>query len=332
MSCTAETAPSAKSVNCRRSLGSASTLLRLGIGFSLILGTGCDRVEQAPAKYDDKLVVFAAASLRDVFTTMGDRFRSTHPGVELRFNFAGTQKLRTQIEHGAAVDVFASADQRHMNELVRASHVLKPVVFARNEPVMVLANEAAQRIREFSQLASTDSIVIGTPDVPIGRYTLQILDRASTTLGADFRSRVEARVVSRELSVRQVLTKVRLGEAEAGLVYRTDALAAQAFTDAQAQVSVVTIPSEINVIAEYPIAVASRTAQPELARAWVEFVLSGAGQEVLRKAGFSDAGQEVLRKGGFSSSSLLGSDSRSQEVSQNGSSGSLRSTEGGAAP
>jgi molybdate transport system substrate-binding protein len=123
--------------------------------------------------------------------------------------------------------------------------------------------------------------VIGTPEVPIGRYTLQILDRASVTpVGADFRSRVEARVVSRELNVRQVLAKVSLGEAQAGIVYRTDA------QSARSQVTVVTIPPEINVTADYPIAVVTGTAHPTLARAFVDLVLSVEGQRALRSAGF----------------------------------------------
>lgn len=242
--------------------------------------TGCKRPEPSPAAREDKLVVFAAASLREVFTAMGDDFKRAHPGVEVTFNFAGTQELRTQLEHGAAADVFASADQRHMDELARASRVSGPVVFARNEPVIVVAKESAASLRGLADLPSANRIVIGAPEVPIGRYTLQILDRASTTLGADFRSRVEARIVSRELNVRQVLTKVSLGEAQAGFVYRTDARAAQD------QVSVVAIPPELNVIAEYPIAVVSGAAHPGLARAWVDFVLSADGQRALRNAGF----------------------------------------------
>jgi len=229
---------------------------------------------------EDRLVVFAATSLRDAFTAMGEDFERAHPGVEVTFNFAGTQELRTQLEHGAGVDVFASADQVHMEALVQGSHTTAPVVFARNEPVIVVATEAAARIRSLTDLPSAARIVIGTPEVPIGRYTLLILDRASATLGADFRARVEAKVVSRELNVRQVLAKVTLGEAQAGIVYRTDA------QSALGQVTVVTIPSEINVTADYPIAVVTGAAHPTLARAFVDFVMSAEGQRALRSAGF----------------------------------------------
>ncbi|WP_437578723.1 molybdate ABC transporter substrate-binding protein [Sorangium sp. So ce887] len=246
----------------------------------LVAACGCGRSGPAPPGREDRLVVFAAASLREVFTAMGEDFERAHAGVELTFNFAGTQELRTQLEHGAAVDVFASADQRHMDELVKSGRAVGPVVFARNEPVLVVARESAGTIRGLADLPAATRIVIGAPEVPIGRYTLQLLDRASATLGADFRARVEARVVSRELNVRQVLTKVRLGEAQAGVVYRTDAHAAQD------GVTVVAIPPEVNVLAEYPIAVVAGAAHPGLARAWVDLVRSEAGQSALRRAGF----------------------------------------------
>jgi molybdate transport system substrate-binding protein len=123
-------------------------------------------------------------------------------------------------------------------------------------------------------------IVVGVPEVPVGKYTLQILDNAAHKLGADFRARVEARIVSRELNVRQVLAKVTLGEADAGIVYRTDI-----GTNRDA-VGVVTIPPEMNVIAKYPIAVVRAAAHPKLAQQWVTFILSEQGQGILRGAGF----------------------------------------------
>lgn len=226
------------------------------------------------------LVLFAAASLRSAFTALGEDFKRNHPGVHLSFNFAGTQELRTQLEQGAEADVFASADQRHMAELVRAGRVKEPATFARNEPVLVVAKESASKIRDFADLPLADRVIVGVPEVPIGRYTLQILERANATLGADFRARVEKKIISRELNVRQVFAKVSLGEAEAGIVYRTDC---QVTTD---KVRLASIPPEVNVIAEYPIAVVSGTKQADLARAWVAFVLSADGQRALQKAGF----------------------------------------------
>lgn len=229
----------------------------------------------------DQLVVFAASSLRDAFTALGATFERAHPGVTVTFSFAGTQELRTQLEHGARADVFASADQRHMDALVAASRVSEPVLFARNEPVLVVATESAGTIRGLADLPRASRVIVGGPEVPIGRYTLAVLDRASATLGADFRARVEARVVSRELNVRQVLAKVALGEAQVGVVYRSDAKAAGP------SVTVVPIPPDINVVAAYPLAVVTGAAHPDLARAWVALVLSPEGRRALEDAGFS---------------------------------------------
>src|SRR6478736_464995 len=261
----------------------AAFALRVLLLALLVFATACKKTEApAPAAMAAKaetLVVFAAASLRESFTAMGEDFKRTHAGLQITFNFAGTQELRTQVEQGAAVDVFASADQRHMQELVRAGQLAEPATFARNEPVIVVSREAASSVHALADLANTQRLVIGTPEVPIGRYTLQILDRAAPSLGAGFRSKVEAHVVSRELNVRQVLTKVKLGEAQAGIVYRTDA---QTTPD----LAVVPIAADINVIAEYPIAVAVKAPHPSVGREWVTYVRSAAGQAALARAGF----------------------------------------------
>jgi len=228
----------------------------------------------------EALVVFAAASLRDAFGNLKTEFAKTHPNLELTFNFAGTQDLRAQLEHGAPVDVFASADRKSMDELESASRVKKPAVFARNEPVIVVAKEQASKVTGLGDLPKLDKLVIGVPDVPIGRYTDRILSNANKTLGADFSSKVEKKIASRELDVRQVLAKVTLGEADAGIVYRTDA------NSAKDKVAVVTIPADVNVVAEYPLAVVAAAPHPALAEEWMKFVLSPAGQELLGQAGF----------------------------------------------
>jgi molybdate transport system substrate-binding protein len=235
---------------------------------------------------EDRVVVFAAASLREVFTELAATFERSHPGLTATLNFAGTQELRAQLEHGAAVDVIASADARHMEELRRAGGVEPPVVFARNELVVILARRGdgdgdGKGIATFAELPNASRVVIGAPEVPIGRYTLQLLDRAAQVLGADFRVRVERKVVSRELSVRQVLAKVSLGEAQAGVVYRSDAEAARG------RVTHLVIPAEVNVVAEYPIALVTGAAHPRRGRAFVDLVRSTEGRRALRAAGFA---------------------------------------------
>jgi molybdate transport system substrate-binding protein len=246
-----------------------------------ILG-GCRQAkpEPTPTPREDKLVVFAAASLREAFAHESDEFKKSHPGIEVTFNFAGTQEIRTQLEQGAPADVFASADERHMKALLDTAKVEAPAIFAQNEPVLVVSKEKAASIHSLAELPLAERIVIGAPEVPIGKYTLQILDKASRNLGADFRTRVEAKVVSRELNVRQVLAKVTLGEADAGIVYRTD------LGPNRDKVSVVTIPPELNIIAEYPIAIVRGALHPVLSQQWVSLILSERGQTILRDSGF----------------------------------------------
>jgi molybdate transport system substrate-binding protein len=227
-----------------------------------------------------ELTVFAASSLRDAFQELGRRFESAHAGATVSINFAGSQELRTQIEHGARADVLASADQRHVSALVDAGLLEPPRTFARNEPVIVVPRGNPAAIRALVDLPRAERIVVGVPDVPIGEYTLRILEGASARYGPGFRDAVEARIASRELNVRQVLAKVRLGEADAAIVYRTDALAAG---DA---VETISIPADLNVMAEYPIAPLRGAPQPALGRAFIDLVLSPAGRAVLARYGF----------------------------------------------
>jgi molybdate transport system substrate-binding protein len=262
-------------MNRRRALGS----LALALGLAACRS---DDQPAAPAPASRDLVVFAAASLRDAFTVIGARFERAHPGARVTFQFAGSQELRTQIEHGAHADVLASADTRHMTALVDAGTMAAPARFARNEPVIVVARDTTAKVAVLADLATVPRLVVGGTDVPIGRYTEQILARADAATPGR-KAAIEARIVSRELNVRQVLTKVSLGEADAGIVYRTDAIAAGA------KVAVVTIAPELNVIAEYPIAVAAAARHQDLAAAFVALVTSAAGQDVLRRHGFSAA-------------------------------------------
>jgi molybdate transport system substrate-binding protein len=228
-----------------------------------------------------ELVVFEAASLKDVFANLARRFEVDNPGVKVVANAAGSHELRTQIEHGAAADVMASADRKHMDALLSQGLVVAPTVFACNELVIVVRTALAASIRTLADLPRAERIVIGVPDVPIGGYTLQVLQKAAAKYGATFPRRVEAKVVSRELNVRQVLAKVVLGEADAGVVYRSDAITARG------KVEIVAIPADLNVVAAYPIAALKTARQPDFARRWIDLVKSPEGAGALRAAGFS---------------------------------------------
>jgi molybdate transport system substrate-binding protein len=227
------------------------------------------------AEDSHEITVFAAASLRESFEDLAKTFEArTH--VKVQLNLAGSQELRTQIENGARADVFASADQKHMAALVKANMVAAPRVFARNTPVVIVPKGNPSKVGSFDQLPGAKKIVIGVPEVPIGNYTLQILDKA----GADFKQKVMANVVSREPNVRQVMAKVSLGEADAAIVYRTDAMAGKD------KVEIIEIPAKLNVVAEYPVAVLSKAPEAAAARAFVDLLLSADGQKRLGAAGF----------------------------------------------
>jgi molybdate transport system substrate-binding protein len=226
------------------------------------------------------MLVFAAASLREVCTELERPFEQAHPGARLRFNFAGSQELRTQLEHGAAADVFISADVRQMEAAERAGLVGPPRLLVSNSPVLIVPRSNPAGLTRFIDLPNVKRLVIGTPEVPIGHYTLEVLDKANAALGGNFRARVEAKVVSRELNVKQVLAKVVLGEADAGLVYASDA------ASAGAQVQVVALPVEYNVVAHYPMAAVKRAPHPQLAAEYLHFLASPTAQAVFAKYGF----------------------------------------------
>ncbi len=247
---------------------------------------GCSEGADVPAApstsppEETELFVFAATSLREAFGEMETRFEASHPGVDVTLQLAGTQELRAQIEAGAPADVLASAETASMGALHAAGRVGDATIFARNEPVLVVSREARDRVTTFADLPSAERIVLGVPEVPIGRYAAAIFDNADREIGPGFRARVEAHVVSREPNVRQVLAKVAMGEAEAGIVYRTDV------RGADEAMRVVSIPPEVSVIAAYPIATLEGAPHPRLARAWIELVLGAEGRDVLSEAGF----------------------------------------------
>lgn len=223
------------------------------------------------------LVVFAASSLREAFIETAALFEREHAGAKVALDFAGSQELRAQIESGAVADLFASADQWQLETLARRGLVEKPVVFARNELVIVTPPDDPAGISTLDDLPRAARIVLGATAVPVGAYSERLLQAH----GAAFRAQVEARIVSRELNVRQVLTKVALGEADAAIVYRTDALAGAG------RVRTVAIPSaQQPELAEYPIAVLRDAPHAALARAFVALVLSPRGRAILERRGF----------------------------------------------
>src|SRR5450432_3502483 len=162
-------------------------LTRVALVLPLVVGAA--EAQAKPAGERHELIVFEAASLKDVFARLARSFEEGHPGTVVVTNAAGSQELRAQIEHGATADVFASADRKHMDALSAAGLVASSVVFTCNEPVLVVRTGLAPPISAFAELPRTERIVLGVPEVPIGAYTLQILQKAAGKLGPDFPAR-----------------------------------------------------------------------------------------------------------------------------------------------
>ncbi len=242
------------------------------------LGAACSRTGDGRTE----LTVFAASSLTEAFGDIEAAFEAAHPDIDVRLVFAGSQVLRLQIEQGAPADVYASADPRHVEALVAEGYALEPVVFAHNELVVIVPAEADRAVMSFDDLAGAQRIVLGAPEVPAGAFADEMLERARAQRGDAFADAVLDGVVSREANVRLVRARVELGEADAAVVYRTDALASDA-------VRIVEVPDGLNVRADYPIAVVTSSTAPEPARAFVDWVLGARGQQALAARGFVGA-------------------------------------------
>ncbi len=250
--------------------------------------TGCSRVPAKPVTPAPRvtLTVFAAASLSDAFTEIGQAFEAAQPGVKVVFNFAGSQQLRTQLEQGAQADVFVSADVREMDAAIAAGLVVSgtQVVFVHNQLTVILPKDNPGHVEHLADLARPGlKLVLAAENVPVGAYTRQALDRmaADPAFPAGFKAAVLANLVSSEDNVKQVVAKVSLGDADAGIVYISDVTPAVAV-----RVTTLPIPDRYNITATYLIAPLHHSSQPVLAAEFVAIVLSPAGQAALRHWGF----------------------------------------------
>ncbi len=231
-----------------------------------------------------KLTVFAAASLTDAFNEISEKFKQQNPGVTFDFNYAGSQQLRTQLEQGAAADVFASANTAEMNNAIKSDLVISGTqkTFVRNRLAVIIPKDNPGGINELKDLAKPRlKIVLAAAGVPVGGYALTALDKMNADLGATFSQTVLSNVVSYEDNVKQVVAKIQLGEGDAGIVYSSDVT-----PDAAAKVTKIDIPDKYNVLATYPIAMLKAAPQADLAAKFVDYVLSADGQAILKKWGF----------------------------------------------
>jgi molybdate transport system substrate-binding protein len=239
------------------------------------------------ASHSPSLTVFAAASLSGTFREIGHLYQARHPGTIVTLNFAGSQQLAVQIEQGARADVFASADARWMQYLQgRGLLEGEPRVLARNRLVVILPAGNPAHIERLGDLAHPGlKIILAAEAVPAGAYSREVLRRLSATpgFGADYAARVLANVVSLEEDVNAVAGKVRLGEADAGIVYRTDA------GSGTNGLRVLEIPDSANAVAEYLVGTVRSSRSAEAAGMFIALVLSPDGQKILRDHGFLPA-------------------------------------------
>jgi molybdate transport system substrate-binding protein len=243
----------------------ALVLLAAGAVLLPACGAGTTSTNDAPRT----LNVFAASSLTEAFTQLGEQFTADHPGVDVVCNFAGSSDLVAQLQQGAPADVLATADDANMSKVGELTD--QPITFAANKLIIAVEPGNPKHITELADLGRKDlKVVLAAPEVPAGKYAQQALAKAGVTVAP----------VSLEVSVKGVVTKVSLGEADAGIVYVTDVDAAQG------RIEGVAIPADQNVLATYPIAALNDAASPDDAQAFIDLVLSAEGQKVLAGHGF----------------------------------------------
>jgi molybdate transport system substrate-binding protein len=239
----------------------------------------------APAATGE-LTVFAAASLTAAFKEIGEQFGVANRGAIVTFNFAGSDQLATQINQGAPADVFASANKKQIDVVIQAGEIISGTerTFVRNRLVVVYPQDNPGKLAALKDLVNPGlKLVLANKNVPVGGYALDFLAKASKLpeYTAEFSPTVLKNVVSYEENVKAVLSKITLGEADAGIVYTTDAA-----TVTDGSIAMLKIPDDLNTIATYPIATTKNAKNADLAEKFVDFVLSAAGQAILAQYGF----------------------------------------------
>jgi molybdate transport system substrate-binding protein len=250
--------------------GSSSASTAASVPDSTNASSSAPASTAAPVSGD--ITVFAAASLTAAFTDIGDAFMAGNPEAKVTFSFDASSALVQQISQGAPADVFASADTSNMDKLTQAElNGTEPVVFASNLLAIIVPKGNPAGVTGVADLAKSDvKVVVCAPEVPCGKYAAQVFDAAGVTVTP----------VSQEQNVKGVVTKVASGEADAGIVYITDVMAAGDKAEA------VGIPDDINVVAEYPIASLKASTHADVDQAFIDFVLGPDGQAILAKYGF----------------------------------------------
>ena len=235
------------------------------------VSTSSPSTSSAPA-LSGTITVFAAASLTESFTTIGKAFEAAHPAAKVTFSFGASSTLAQQIIQGAPADVFASASKTNMTQVTDAHDAANPKTFANNVGEIAVAPDKTSLVTSLADLAKPGvKVALCQPQVPCGAIATSIFSKAGLTV----------KPVTQGLDVKSTLAYVTGGSADAAIVYVTDVKAAGS------TVVGIEIPTASNTSTEYPIATVSSSKNPSLAQAFEDYVLSGAGQSVLKAAGFA---------------------------------------------
>jgi molybdate transport system substrate-binding protein len=238
---------------------------------STTAGTGSSPSASRPASLTGSITVFAASSLKEAFTTIGQQFQAARSGVKVTFSFGASSTLAAQITSGAPADVFASASPKNMQQVVTAGDASNPVSFVRNVMEIAVPPSNPAHVASVNDLAkSSVKVALCQPQVPCGATAAKVFRNAKVTV----------RPVTLQPDVKSVLTQVELGNVDAGVVYVTDVHAAGA------KVKGVPVPGSVNASTEYPIAALTKSGNSAAAQAFVAYVMSPAGQSVLAADGF----------------------------------------------
>ena len=261
--------------------------------FTQSLAFGCESrntsADSSEVPGNASLTVFAAASLAQAFTEIARSFERASPGVTVYLNFAGSQQLAQQIARGAPADVFASANRLQMQAAVASNRIEEGSLthFARNGLAVISPVHTSNAFQSIHDLVTPGlRIILADEAVPAGHYTGLFLSNASQSIAPTYESDVRKNVVSYELNVRAVLTKIMLEEADAGIVYESDL---QGATNIQH----IVIPDSLNPQAIFPIAPLRDSTQPELASRFIQYVQSPEGKTILRSHGFEVADSTI---------------------------------------
>jgi molybdate transport system substrate-binding protein len=254
-------------------VGLAVCALAVGCGSSG--GSGSSASSASPSTSasasSGSITVFAAASLQGTFTQLGKQFDAAHPGDMVTFSFGPSSGLATQIIAGSPADVFASAAVSNMQQVVKSGDAISPMDFAKNVMEIAVPPKNPAGVKSVDSLSkSAVKVALCQPQVPCGVTAAKVFKKAKVTV----------KPVTLEADVKSVLTKVELGDVDAGMVYVTDVKAAGS------KVKGVKVPAEMNASTTYPIATISKSSHATISRAFVAYVMSPAGEKVLSAAGF----------------------------------------------